>query len=125
MMPPSTGIADPSSLSASVAEVGLACTVPVSLDDRGYEGSAVVLLDVVRHVSPTLRTILLVGHDPAVPELAPMLAKADPPALAGAEDDTPSSALFDRMQAKFPTPAVAVLESRELCGGEPARSAAR
>jgi len=96
-----------------LAEVGLAFTVPVSLDDRVYEGSAAVLLDVIRHVSPALRTVLLVGHDPAVPELALMLTTAGPPAHAGAEDDTPSAALFDRMRAKFPTAAVAVLEFRQ------------
>jgi phosphohistidine phosphatase len=93
-----------------LAEAGLGCTVPASLDDRVYEGSAEVLLDVIRHVSPDLRTVLLVGHDPAVPELALMLAAAGPPARADAEDDTASAALLDRMRAKFPTAAVAVLE---------------
>lgn len=97
-----------------LAEAGLACTVPVSFDDRIYEGSATVLLDVIRNVPPALRTVLLVGHDPAVPELAQMLATAGRPAPAGAEDDTPSAALLDRMRAKFPTAAVAVLEFGEL-----------
>jgi phosphohistidine phosphatase len=91
-----------------LAEAALRWTVPVSLDDRVYEGSAAVLLDVVRHVSPALRTVLLVGHDPALPELALMLAAAGPPAYA--EDGTSSAALLDRMRAKFPTAAVAVLK---------------
>jgi phosphohistidine phosphatase len=93
-----------------LAEAGLRCTGPVILDDRVYEGSAAVLLDVVRHVSPALRTVLLVGHDPALPELALMLAAAGPPACADAGDDTSPAALLDRMRAKFPTAAVAVLE---------------
>jgi phosphohistidine phosphatase len=93
-----------------LAEVGLGCTVPVSFDDRIYEGSAEILLDVVRHVSPARRTVLLVGHDPAVPELALMLAAAGPPAPADAGEDTSSAALLDRMRAKFPTAAVAVLD---------------
>jgi len=96
-----------------LAEAGLACTVPVSFDDRLYEGPATVLLDMIRHVSPALRTVLLVGHDPAVPELALMLATAGPPAYAGAGDDTASAAPLDRMRAKFPTAAVAVLEFRQ------------
>lgn len=95
-----------------LAEAGLACTVPLSLDGRVYEGSAAVLLDVIHHVSPALTTLLLVGHDPAIPELALMLATAGPPARAGAEDDTPSTEL-DRMRTKFPTAAVAVLEFRQ------------
>lgn len=93
-----------------LAEVGLGCTVPVGLDDRLYEGSAAVLLDVIRHVPPALRTVLVVGHDPAVPELALMLAAVGPPGRAGAEGGTPFAALSERMRAKFPTAAVAVLE---------------
>jgi phosphohistidine phosphatase len=96
-----------------LAEVGLACTVPVSLDDRIYEGSAAVLLDVIRHVPSALTTILLVGHDPAVPKLALMLATAGPPAHTDAEDDTPSATFVDRVRVKFPTAAVAVLEFRQ------------
>jgi phosphohistidine phosphatase len=92
-----------------LAEASLACSAPVSFDDRIYEGSAATLLDVIRRVSPGLRTVLLVGHDPAVPELALMLAAADPPARRG-DGDAPSSAPLDRMRAKFPTAAIAVLE---------------
>lgn len=96
-----------------LAEVGLACTVPVSFDDRLYEGSAAVILDVIRQLSSALKTVLLVGHDPALPELAVMLSTAGPRGKAGAEDDSSSAALFDRMRAKFPTAAVAVLEFRQ------------
>jgi phosphohistidine phosphatase len=96
-----------------LAEAGLARTVPASFDDRLYEGPAAVLLDVIRHVPPALRTVLLVGHDPAVPELALMLAAAGPPASVGKEKDTPSAVLSERMREKFPTAAVAVLEFRQ------------
>jgi phosphohistidine phosphatase len=53
---------------------------------------------------------MLVGHDPAIPELALMLAAATPPAHAGAVSDAASPPMFDRMRAKFPTAAIAVLE---------------
>lgn len=89
-----------------LAESGLGRSVPVSLDDRVYEGTAAVLLDVLRGVSPTVGTVLLVGHHPALPDLAVMLAAAGSP--AGSGESSPE--LLERMRVKFPTAAIAVLE---------------
>lgn len=99
-----------------LAGAGLGLPVPVSFDDRVYEGSAEVLLDVLRGIPPAVGTVLLVGHHPALPDLALMLAAGGSPARAGAGDDEAPSALpampalLERMRAKFPTAAVAVFE---------------
>jgi len=75
-------------------------SVPVAVfDDRVYAASQAQLLDLIRRTPAATRTLLIVGHDPGVPELARTLA------AAGAE-----AVLLDRMRAKFPTAAVAVLE---------------
>ena len=60
----------------------------------------------VRGAPPAARTLLIVGHDPAVPELALTLAATGPEGGS----DTARAAAFDRMRAKFPTAAIAVLE---------------
>jgi phosphohistidine phosphatase SixA len=54
------------------------------------------LLDLVRRAPPAARTFLIVGHDPAIPELALTLA-ATPPGPANADSDTAPPAMFDRM----------------------------
>lgn len=90
------------------AELGAA--PPVSFDSRVYQASATQLLDLVRGTPPTARTLLVVGHDPAVPEIALALAAAPQPAHAGAVSDAEPPSVFDRMRAKFPTAAIAVLQ---------------
>ncbi len=92
-----------------LAQAGLGATPPVSFDGRAYQASAGQLLDLVRRAPPAARTLLIVGHDPAIPELALTLA-ATPPARADADSDTAPPAMFDRMRAKFPTAAIAILE---------------
>jgi phosphohistidine phosphatase len=90
-----------------LAQAGLAAAPPVTFDRRVYEGSASDLLALIREAPPATRTLLLIGHDPALPELALMLAA-----------ETPGTALspgqgvagLQRMRAKFPTAAIAVLE---------------
>ena len=77
---------------------------PVSFDDRVYTGQAGLLLDLVHAMSPRLGTVLIVGHDPAVPELALRLAAGG---LAPWTGET-SPAVLGRMRGKFPTAAVAV-----------------
>ena len=64
----------------------------------------------VRGAPPAARTLLIVGHDPAVPELALTLAATGPAGDAEGGSDTVRAAAFDRMRAKFPTAAIAVLE---------------
>ncbi|MGH3231688.1 MAG: SixA phosphatase family protein [Streptosporangiaceae bacterium] len=93
-----------------LAQAGLGATPPVSFDDRMYQGSAAQLLDLIHRAPPAARTLLIVGHDPAIPELALTLAAATSPAHPGAVSDTAPSAMSDRMRAKFPTAAIAVLE---------------
>jgi phosphohistidine phosphatase len=67
------------------------------------------LLALVTAASPAERTLLLVGHAPGIPALAQL--------LAGPESDQDDLA---RMQAKFPTAAIAVLQ----LGGQWAEAAA-
>jgi len=81
-----------------LAQARLGCTPLVSFDDRVYTDPARGLLDLLRQVDPSLGAVLLVGHDPAIPELALMLANSRTPAL------------IERMRVKFPTAAIAVLE---------------
>ncbi|MFH8938848.1 SixA phosphatase family protein [Streptomyces griseosporeus] len=70
---------------------------PVRYDPRLYGADAPTLLDVARETPPETGTLLLVGHNPGLADLVL--------ALAGhALDDT-----LDRVRAKFPTSAIAVL----------------
>ncbi|WP_338899493.1 histidine phosphatase family protein [Streptomyces sp. TG1A-60] len=70
---------------------------PVRHDRRLYAAGVPELLDVVREVPDQVRTLLLVGHNPALEELVLDLAGD---ALDGALDD---------VRAKFPTSAIAFL----------------
>ncbi|MGW2460041.1 histidine phosphatase family protein [Streptomyces argyrophyllae] len=70
---------------------------PVRYDRRLYAAGAPELLEVVREAPPEVRTLLLVGHNPGLEELVLTLA-------ADGLDDT-----LDRVRAKFPTGAIAVL----------------
>jgi phosphohistidine phosphatase len=90
-----------------LAHTRLGATPPVSLDEGVYQGSAVQLLDLIRRVSPAVGTLLVVGHDPAIQDLALTLAAPTPAAYLS--DAAPPDAL-DRMRAKFPTAAIAVFE---------------
>ncbi|MFH9400306.1 SixA phosphatase family protein [Streptomyces sp. NPDC017638] len=69
----------------------------VRYDRRLYAAGVPQLLEVVREVPAEVRTLLLIGHNPGLEELVPALA-------ADALDDT-----LDRVRAKFPTSAFAVL----------------
>jgi phosphohistidine phosphatase len=89
-----------------LARDGLGAAPPVTFDRRVYQASAEQLLDLARAVPSAVTALLIVGHDPAMHELALMLART---ASAGGSDVVPR-ATFDRMRAKFPTAAVAVLE---------------
>jgi len=88
----------------------LGASPPASFDGRLYQTSAGQLLDLIHHASPAVKSLLIVGHDPAIPELALMLAATAPSAPAGGGGGAGASAMLDRMRAKFPTAAVAVLE---------------
>lgn len=93
-----------------LAEGALLERPPVTFEHSIYGASAASLLDLVRHVPSAARTVLIVGHDPAVQDLALALAApsrdADRATTTGAE----SPDALDRMRTKFPTAAIAVLE---------------
>ena len=92
------------------AQPGLAATPPVTFDARIYGAAATDLLALVREVPPATRTLLLLGHNPAIEDLALLLAAAPTSAAGrGAAGATPGD--LDRMRSKFPTAAIAVLES--------------
>jgi len=65
----------------------------VTFEPRAYEASALTLLYLVRELPGACRTALLIGHNPAMAELANSLAESP--------DSTP---------LRFPTAAVAVVE---------------
>jgi phosphohistidine phosphatase len=91
------------------AQPGLAATPPVSFEDRIYGEDATELLALVREVPPATGTLLLIGHNPAIEDLALMLAVPGPdPDAAGPGATNPGD--LERMRAKFPTAAIAVLE---------------
>jgi phosphohistidine phosphatase len=50
---------------------------PARLDERVYAASAGRLLDVARDASDDVRTMLMVGHNPGMEELASLLADED------------------------------------------------
>lgn len=75
---------------------------PVRFDDRVYTASAHQLLDVVRELPDDVRSIVLVGHNPAMEELASLLA----------DDDV-----------TMPTSAIAVFEVRDSWSALGSRSA--
>jgi phosphohistidine phosphatase len=72
----------------------------VRFDQRVYGAAAGELLDLARETAPGSRTLLIVGHDPAMQDLTVALADA----RAGDAD------ALERVRVKFPTAAIAVLE---------------
>jgi len=93
-----------------LAQAGLGATPPVRFDTFVYQASAMQLLDLVRGIPTDTGTLLIVGHDPAVPELALALATPSRPVGTVAVSGTGPPSVFERMRAKFPTAAIAVLE---------------
>jgi phosphohistidine phosphatase len=88
-----------------LAQTGLAAAPPVTFDDGVYEASAAGLLARIRRTPAAVRTLLVIGHNPALEDLALMLAA--PP---GAAASPPPDDALQRMRVKFPTAAIAVLE---------------
>ncbi|MDA8320789.1 MAG: histidine phosphatase family protein [Actinomycetota bacterium] len=92
-----------------LAETELGVWPPATFERGVYDASARSLLGRVRRLPPAARTVLVVGHDPAIPELAVALAEEHGTHSRQAVTQTPGTSL-DRMRAKFPTAAIAVLE---------------
>lgn len=93
-----------------LAQPVLGAVPAIVFDDRVYAASAAQLLDLIRRTPAATRTLLMVGHDPAVPELARTLAAADTEASEGTVNDAAAAVMLGRMRVKFPTAAIAVLE---------------
>lgn len=93
-----------------LAQTTLRATAQVSFDRGLYQASAGQLLDLIRRVPSAAGTLLVVGHGPALPDLALALAAAAPPACADAASDAARRAGYDRMRVKFPTAAIAVFK---------------
>ena len=89
-----------------LAQPSLGSAAPVVFDDRVYDADAVQLLGVIRRTPAPVRTLLVVGHDPALPGLARTLAEA--PAAGPVAGEQAVLAGANRMRNKFPTAAVAV-----------------
>jgi phosphohistidine phosphatase len=104
-----------------LARTGLDAAPPVAFERGVYEEPAAGLLTLIRGAPAGVGTLLVVGHNPALEDLALMLAAA---ASADEPSPPPGAAVPDalqRMREKFPTAAVAVLEFagtwRELAPG--------
>ncbi|WIV59260.1 SixA phosphatase family protein [Amycolatopsis nalaikhensis] len=80
-----------------LAESGLGASPPISYDDRLYTSGLDAVLQVVHGIPDRIVRPLLVGHDPGLRDIALHLAS---PAGGYA---------LDRVRARFPTAAVAVL----------------
>lgn len=89
-----------------LAQPELGPAPPAVFDDGLYEADAAQLLEVIRRTPAPVKTLLVVGHDPALPELALMLTAAAPEVAAGRGNQAAPPAA-GRMRAKFPTAAVA------------------
>ena len=68
-------------------------------DERIYDGSAAGLIEVLREVPDTVRTVLVIGHAPGIPVLATVLA----------QDGAGSTDAAERLSHGFPTSGLAVL----------------
>lgn len=79
-----------------LAQAALGSVPPAVFDHDVYDADTAQLLELIRRTPAPVRTLLVVGHDPALPGLARTLARAPASVLAA-----------DRMRAKFPTAAVA------------------
>ena len=85
---------------------------PVSYEPRMYGATGGELADLIRRAPARTNTLLLVGHNPGIQELAVTLSAAggdldtDTAGDAGAE----AAEALDRAARKFPTAALAVLE---------------
>lgn len=91
-----------------LAQPALGAPPPVRFDVRVYQSSAAGLLDLIRCESEAAGTLLVVGHDPALPGLALTLARGTSDARPGTRSGTVPAGMLDRMRAKFPTAAIAV-----------------
>lgn len=94
-----------------LAQSALGASPEVGYEEAIYGASIAGLLDVVRLAPGAAGTVLVVGHDPGIQGLALALIGADSStADPAAADPAQEAAAAERMLAKFPTAAIAVLE---------------
>lgn len=70
---------------------------PVTYSERLYAGTPGILIDEINTVGDDVRTLLVIGHEPTMSELALGLAQGT------------DTAAVQRISVKFPTSAIAVL----------------
>jgi len=87
----------------------LAADPPVRLEREVYEASPGQLLSLIRQLPAAASTVVVVGHDPAIPQVARTLTTSDA-ATRGPAATTTLGVTLDRLQEKFPTGAIAVLK---------------
>jgi phosphohistidine phosphatase len=87
-----------------LAQEALGADPPVRFESRLYGASAAGLLDLARQAPAAVRTLLLIGHNPAIQDLALLLATPGPGGIAAGEPGA-----VERARAKFPTAAIAAL----------------
>jgi len=83
-----------------VPELGARPPQP-SYQDQIYAANCETLLELARQTEPAVSSLLIIGHNPGIQDLALM--------LAAAPDGDTDAGLLQRATAKFPTAAVAVL----------------
>ncbi len=84
-----------------LAEEELGVHPRTTFEQRAYGASATELLELARQTPSGIRTLMIVGHEPSMSDLALDLASAAP----GSDGDE----ALERVRAKFPTAAIAVL----------------
>lgn len=92
-----------------LAEPELGPRPPVRFEPEAYGASAAGLLELIWRLPPAARAVTVVGHDPAVPEVALALTAEDKGAGNPAHAQAQAAGL-DRLREKFPTAAIAVIE---------------
>lgn len=61
----------------TVAALGLSEAIPVTTEDELYVAGTQTILDLVRSTDPSIQTLLVVGHNPAISQVVGLLAHAD------------------------------------------------
>ena len=72
---------------------------PVRYSERLYGATPGTMIEEISETAAAVATLLVVGHEPTMSELALILA----------DDDGTDTAVVERISAKFPTSAIAVL----------------
>jgi phosphohistidine phosphatase len=76
---------------------------PVEFSDRLYDATPGAIVEEINNVDPDVETLLVIGHEPAMSQLA----------LGLATDDGSNPTAAEGISTKFPTSAIAVLRTSE------------